>query len=84
MITREEAEDYAVELIQSDDELNTIKLALYSVRIIDKIYMSIGTCETCWFYKPLGLNKRLICTKTNLPKDNNGYCDEYLGSPDDN
>ena len=47
MITREEVEDYAIELIQSDDEINTMKLGLYSVRIIDKIYESRGTCGEC-------------------------------------
>ena len=63
MITREEALSF---------------ITTYSkTAIIYIIYADIGTCETCKFYKPLGLNKRLICTKTNTPKDNSGYCDEF-------
>ena len=38
--------------------------------VIDDIYNSIGSCETC------GLRGKLQCNK--LETEDNGYCDDYI------
>ena len=47
MISREEAEDFAVDLIKKDEQINSIPIALYTVRLIDAIYESLGSCGEC-------------------------------------